>query len=263
MHAWLAHIHPYIDGNGRTARAITNLELTRAGYPPIIIKKKERDRYIDALGEPDDGGDISAFLELIFERLEGTLTGLEISAKKMQGFNPLHEKLRLNQEKQLHIWEISVKLLASIIEHQLNSQLDALHGSCNFRIFEAPLDLDDYIEVCQGHSVTKSWAFMLVISVPGLPSVERLAYIGHRSARVHQFLGREGGPSLYWSIKNPTGFPKWINNEEDSPYAVELTTRIGKGDEWYIRTKNDQTEALSTTELASKISEALISILAG
>lgn len=263
LHAWLAHIHPYIDGNGRTARAITNLELTRAGYPPIIIKKKERERYIDALGESDNGGDISAFLELIFERLEGALTGLELSAKKMQGFNPLHEKLRLNQEKQLRIWEISVKLLASIIEHQLNSQLDSLQGSCNFRVFEAPLDLDDYIEVCQGHSVSKSWAFMLAISVPGLPSVERLAYIGHRSARVHQSLGREGGPSLYWSIKNPTGFPKWITDEENSPYAVELTTRIGKGDEWYIRTKNDQIETLSTTELASKISEALISILAG
>jgi Fic family protein len=50
LHAWLTHVHPYIDGNGRTARAIGNLELIRAGYPPIIIKKVERERYLDALG---------------------------------------------------------------------------------------------------------------------------------------------------------------------------------------------------------------------
>lgn len=32
LHAWLTHIHPYIDGNGRTSRAIGNLELIRAGH---------------------------------------------------------------------------------------------------------------------------------------------------------------------------------------------------------------------------------------
>jgi Fic family protein len=51
LHAWLTHIHPYIDGNGRLSRAIGNLELIRAGYPPIIIKKKERERYIESLAE--------------------------------------------------------------------------------------------------------------------------------------------------------------------------------------------------------------------
>lgn len=261
LHAWLAHIHPYIDGNGRTARAITNLELIRAGYPPIIIKKKERERYIDALGESDEGGDIRSFLELIFERLEGALTGLELSAKKMQSFSPALEKIRINQQNQLQIWETSVKLLASIIEHQLNTQLDAVKGSCNFRIFESPLDLDDYIEVCGGHSVSRSWAFILAVSIPGLPSIERLAYIGHRSAKIHQHLNREGGPSLYWSKKNPTGFPKWISDDAP-PYAKELTTRIGNGDEWYILTQNDQIETLSTTELASKITHSLISMSA-
>ena len=69
LHAWLTHIHPFIDGNGRTARAIGNLELIRAGYPPIIIKRVERDRYIDALGESDDGGDIRSFLELVLDRV--------------------------------------------------------------------------------------------------------------------------------------------------------------------------------------------------
>ena len=33
LHAWLTHIHPFTDGNGRTARAIMNLELVRGGFP--------------------------------------------------------------------------------------------------------------------------------------------------------------------------------------------------------------------------------------
>jgi len=65
LHAWLAQIHPFIDGNGRTARAITNLELIRAGYPTIIIHNKDRDRYIDALAKADESGELIEFFNLM------------------------------------------------------------------------------------------------------------------------------------------------------------------------------------------------------
>jgi Fic family protein len=80
LHAWLTLVHPFIDGNGRTARAIGVLELMRAGFPPIIIKKKERNRYFNCLADSDNGWDIRAFAELVFERIDGALTGLERSA---------------------------------------------------------------------------------------------------------------------------------------------------------------------------------------
>jgi Fic family protein len=124
LHAWLTHIHPYIDGNGRLSRAIGNLELIRAGYPPIIIKKKERERYIEALAESDEGGDIRSVLELVFDRIEGALIGLETSAKKRQAYNPMLERIHQQQRKQLKIWETSVKLLASIVEHEVSKTLD-------------------------------------------------------------------------------------------------------------------------------------------
>ena len=202
MHAWLTHIHPYIDGNGRISRAIGNLELIRAGYPPIIIKKKERDRYIEALAESDEGGDIRSFLELIFDRIEGGLTGLELSAKRKQGFNPVIEKIRQMQERQLYIWETSVKLLASIIEHRVSQILSPVGGVCTARLYDSPLDLDDYLEVCGGHSVPRSWAFTIRVEIPGVSRLEKLAYIGHRSIRIYHHLNQQGGPSLYWSNKN-------------------------------------------------------------
>lgn len=258
LHAWLTHIHPYIDGNGRTARAIGNLELIRAGYPPIIIKKKERDRYIDCLAESDDGGDIRSFVELVLDRLEGALVGLELSANRKQGFNPIIEKIRLRQEKQLRIWETSVRLLASIVEHNVSSSLEPVRGICSAHIFNEPLDLQDYVEVCAGHPVPRSWAFILTVEVPGVSRLEKLAYIGHRSQRMYQHLERQGGPSLYWSSKNPSGFPKWLGDGPTSPYAVEITAQAGNGDEWFVRFADDSIQRVQTTELARQIADAVV-----
>lgn len=258
LHAWLTHIHPYIDGNGRTSRAIGNLELIRAGYPPIIIKKKERDRYIEALSESDEGGDIRSFMELVFDRIEGGLTGLEQSAKRQQGYSPIVEKIRLQQEKQLNIWQTSVKLLSSIIEHRVVQSLEQVGGTCVITTFDDPLDIDDYIQVCAGHSVSRSWAFTVRIDVPGLPKLEKLAYIGHRSARMYQSLGQQGGPSLYWSRKNPQGFPKWINDGNSSPFALEVTSKVGNGDEWFARRIDDSIDRVQTTDLAGRIADALV-----
>lgn len=257
LHAWMTHIHPYIDGNGRTARALTNLELVRAGYPPIIIKKKERDRYLEGLAESDLGGDIRSFMEIVLDKLDGALTGLELSAKKMQGFNPILEKLRIKQESQLKIWSNSITLLGSIVEHQLRTRLEPVGGSCLVKVFDSPLDVDDYVELCEGRNVSRTWAFVLKLTVPGVPSVEKLAYIGHRSSRMYQYLGREGGPALFWSVKNPEGFPKWISVDDGAPGGTELTTRVGNGDEWYVR-RGDQIVKMTMTELGGAIADALV-----
>jgi len=49
LHWQFVNIHPFPDGNGRTARLLLNLSLMRDGYPPVVITTDMRDRYIDAL----------------------------------------------------------------------------------------------------------------------------------------------------------------------------------------------------------------------
>ncbi|MFI5084329.1 MAG: Fic family protein [Actinomycetales bacterium] len=55
IHRNFEAIHPFIDGNGRTGRLVLNLILIRLGWPPAIIFKKHRSRYLTALDKADKG----------------------------------------------------------------------------------------------------------------------------------------------------------------------------------------------------------------
>jgi len=64
LHCRFEQIHPFIDGNGRTGRLVLNLLLVRLGYPPAIIFKQQRARYLRALRRAD-AGDHGELAELL------------------------------------------------------------------------------------------------------------------------------------------------------------------------------------------------------
>lgn len=75
-HTWFVTIHPFIDGNGRVARLLLNLLLTRYGVPIAIITRNDRKRYYEAL-ERSQVGDLSAVVALVIDSLDETLTQYE------------------------------------------------------------------------------------------------------------------------------------------------------------------------------------------
>ena len=72
-HYRLVTIHPFIDGNGRTARLLMNLILMCNGYPPAIIRKSERGKYLDTLEKAQTGGSRDDYLQLIYRAVDRSL----------------------------------------------------------------------------------------------------------------------------------------------------------------------------------------------
>lgn len=73
LHGIFVGIHPFIDGNGRTARLLLNLELMKDGYPPIIIKVTNRLAYYDALDKAHTQKDYTDFIALVAKEVEDSL----------------------------------------------------------------------------------------------------------------------------------------------------------------------------------------------
>lgn len=73
LHAIFVGIHPFIDGNGRTARLLLNLELMKDGFPPVIIKVANRLEYYEALDKAHTSKDYSDFIQLVADEVEDSL----------------------------------------------------------------------------------------------------------------------------------------------------------------------------------------------
>lgn len=72
FHHRFVWIHPFFDGNGRTARLVFNLLLMKEGFPPAIILSNDRKKYYDALNAAN-AGNYSKLLLLVLQAQERSL----------------------------------------------------------------------------------------------------------------------------------------------------------------------------------------------
>lgn len=72
FHYKFIRIHPFDDGNGRTARILMNFILMRFGFPPVIIRTEDKQKYFSVLRQADSGI-IEPFIEYIGQNLVRSL----------------------------------------------------------------------------------------------------------------------------------------------------------------------------------------------
>jgi len=99
-HFKLVDIHPFVDGNGRTARLVMNLILMSAGYPPTIILNTDRAKYYQTLDQAHTGN-LEPFVNYIGRSIERSLVWY------LEAITP--EKEKTTEEKWLLLSELAPK----------------------------------------------------------------------------------------------------------------------------------------------------------
>ena len=165
-HAWFAQIHPFVDGNGRTARILVNLLLMRAGYPIAVITREDRIRYYDAL-EESQGSDLTPFIALLVETIEETLEEYEAAAEEQRSqiewaaslASQFSEPDRIRATNEYEVWRSAMDLLLNHYRQVVQNVNDNLEiGQWYFKDF-GMLPLEKYLRLRGGQSAKRTWFF--------------------------------------------------------------------------------------------------------
>ncbi len=213
-HAWFAQVHPFADGNGRTARILMNLVLMRAGYPIAVITRDDRARYYDAL-EESQASDLTPFIALILECVSETLEEYEQAAEEQREQTEWAESLasQFTQSEQIRarneyeLWKSAMELLVNHYQ-QLVHRLDesAQLGRVYITVFGV-LGYEKYLALSQRQSAKKTWFFRVDFR-SGEKSARYLHFFGYSSppmsdhARVSLYLSREESPFYFEKLDN-------------------------------------------------------------
>lgn len=73
FHFRYVYIHPFIDGNGRSARLLMNLILMKNGYPITVIKTEDREAYMKALEKASTLGECDDFIKLVASAVDKSI----------------------------------------------------------------------------------------------------------------------------------------------------------------------------------------------
>ncbi|MGW5667388.1 Fic family protein [Micromonospora sp. NPDC003776] len=206
-HAWLTHIHPFEDGNGRLARILANLILTRAELPPAIVKSQsERGNYLDCLAHSDVAGDILPLSSLFLKTVNRYVKQIERPSFIRQMFNA---EIRGRSQGLYRRWKIQMDELSLrlVIELQL-AGIEATKAG--------ELGPEEFAFIRRLDSTGNTWHLLLRNS----EGAELLLWFGFPSFEMRRWVEfDERFPSLYFSVRN--------HNHRFRPYRKATPAEVG------------------------------------
>ncbi|MXZ87427.1 MAG: Fic family protein [Gemmatimonadetes bacterium] len=163
-HARFAQIHPFIDGNGRTARILMNLLLMRSGYPIAVITKDERQRYYESL-EESQSSNLTPFLSLVIDDVSEALDTWEEAAREreeeVQSYESLAERFRMpiddREAREFEVFRAAMELLRSQFAQAAQDMWN--YGS---QVYFKDFDLitqDRYLQIKRTGTAKRTWFF--------------------------------------------------------------------------------------------------------
>jgi Fic family protein len=123
FHYKFVKIQPFDDANGRIAKFLTNLILMQFGYPPIVIKRSEKNTYHFALQEADKGK-IETLLDFIARNV---ISSLELYLKGAKGESI--EEIDLLEKDLIALEQRLIKLGSKIVKREKSVLLDIFDRS--------------------------------------------------------------------------------------------------------------------------------------
>lgn len=117
VHAWITHLHPFEDGNGRMARLIANMVLSQGEYPPLIVSAAgDRGEYYDSLAASDEG-DLLPLFDLFGRTIRRTVRAMGSPDYVEQ---VIRERILVSEDEQQKFWRLTCETFLHLLTQGLN-----------------------------------------------------------------------------------------------------------------------------------------------
>ncbi|MFE2522868.1 Fic family protein [Streptomyces sp. NPDC059382] len=190
VHAWLTHIHPFDDGNGRMARILANLALARNGFPPLLVQSQvDRGQYYDALGASDDG-DILPLYDLFVTILNRTV---RVMSRPGYVRDVIHDRLLTTSRTRYDLWRPQCEKFFQALSVELKRRgwTALLQGSPDLTSFA----------LIEGRNPEGNCWFLKVVDPDGVS--QWLLWFGFNGEKMCDLMNEESRfPSIFVSVRD-------------------------------------------------------------
>ncbi|MDR3562209.1 MAG: Fic family protein [Negativicutes bacterium] len=185
LHHWLTWIHPFQDGNGRVSRLMLNFHMLQHGFPEIVIRIEDRDRYYNALSAADQG-DITALVDLCCDKLfetaaiydefinEGIRESEWVKKYTQTGFEKRIETARYDYE----VWKSAMEVFRTRFAQTVRAIEPSLRDLSFTLRFYPVISFNQYLDILEDRKLSQTWFFKLVVCDRGGNETAFIFYFG-------------------------------------------------------------------------------------